>query len=63
MAKAATRPKKQPGGRGKLPSRDELLRYVSSQTDEVTKRDLARAFGLKGQERAELKRMLRELRT
>jgi len=63
MAKAATRPKKQSGGRGKLPSRDELLRYVSSQTDEVTKRDLARAFGLKGQERAELKRMLRELRT
>jgi ribonuclease R len=44
-----------------MPSRDELLRYVADSPGELSKRDLARAFQIKGQDRTELKRLLREL--
>lgn len=44
-----------------MPSRDDLLRYIAEAPGEVTKRDLARAFKLKGQDRAELRAMLRDL--
>jgi len=47
--------------RSGLPSRDELIRYLAGATAEVTRRDLARAFSLKGQERADLRAMMREL--
>ena len=46
---------------GSLPTRDDLLRYIANAPGEVTKRDLARAFKLKGQDRAELRAMLRDL--
>ncbi|MGI9451546.1 MAG: ribonuclease R [Geminicoccaceae bacterium] len=46
---------------GSLPSRDDLLRYIAGASGEVTKRDLARAFKLKGQDRAELRAMIRDL--
>ncbi len=46
---------------GTLPSREDLLRYIANAPGEVTKRDLARAFKLKGQDRAELRAMLRDL--
>ncbi len=45
-----------------LPSRDELQRYLERNPDAATLRDLARAFQLKGQDRTELKRLLRELK-
>jgi len=44
-----------------LPSKDELLAFVSSQTGKVGTREIARAFGLKNADRAALKTMLREL--
>jgi len=44
-----------------LPNRDDLLRYIAEAPGEVTKRDLARAFNLKGQDRAELRAMIRDL--
>lgn len=44
-----------------MPSRDDLLRYIAKAPGEVTKRDLARAFKLKGQDRAELRAMIRDL--
>lgn len=44
-----------------LPSRDELVRYLADATEELTRRDLARAFKLKGQERADLRAMMRDL--
>jgi len=50
------------GGQRRLPSRDDLLRYIDETPGRVGKRELARAFGLKGDERVELKRLLRELK-
>jgi ribonuclease R len=50
-----------PSAPGRLPSRDELLRYIEANPDETSRRDLARAFQVKSGERAELTRMLREL--
>ncbi|MEO1330837.1 MAG: ribonuclease R [Pseudomonadota bacterium] len=44
-----------------LPSKAELLRFLQSQTGRVGKRDLAKAFNLKGADRIALKTMLREL--
>ncbi|WP_206607800.1 ribonuclease R [Ferruginivarius sediminum] len=46
---------------GPLPSRDELLRYIEESAQPVDKRDIARAFHLKGAQRVQLKEMLREL--
>ncbi len=45
-----------------MPSRDELLRYIEESPSLVGKREIARAFGLKGDARTELKRVLRELK-
>jgi ribonuclease R len=44
-----------------LPSKADLLAFIRSQPGKVGTREIARAFGLKNAERAELKRMLREL--
>jgi ribonuclease R len=44
-----------------LPTKDELLAFVSSQPGKVGTREVARAFGLKNADRALLKTMLREL--
>jgi len=51
------------GARGDrpLPSKDEILRYVAERDGALHKRDLARAFGLKADQRVALKQMLREL--
>ncbi|CAN5750787.1 ribonuclease R [soil metagenome] len=42
----------------RLPSRDDLLAFLRDNPGQSAKRDIARAFGLKGAERVELKRML-----
>ncbi|HSA82943.1 MAG TPA: RNB domain-containing ribonuclease, partial [Geminicoccaceae bacterium] len=60
MAKPAGRRPRSPAS-GRLPSPDELLRHIAANPDEATRRDLVRAFQVKGSERAELMRMLREL--
>lgn len=44
-----------------LPSRQEILDWVSEHPDATAKRDIAKAFGIKGAERIELKRLLKEL--
>lgn len=44
-----------------LPSRDELLAFVANNPGTASKRDLARHFGIKGTDKIELKRMLRDL--
>jgi ribonuclease R len=44
-----------------LPSKEELLAFIGKQPGKVGTRELARAFGLKNADRAELKRMLREM--
>ncbi|MBO0754544.1 MAG: ribonuclease R, partial [Bradyrhizobiaceae bacterium] len=44
-----------------LPSKDEVLAFISRQEGKIGTREIARAFNLKNADRAALKRMLREL--
>ncbi len=44
-----------------LPSKDDLLRFIRENPGSAGKREIAKAFHLKGGARIELKRMLREL--
>jgi ribonuclease R len=46
-----------------LPTREELLAFVRQSETPVGKREIARAFNIKGDDRIALKRMLRELST
>ncbi|WP_265518471.1 ribonuclease R [Nitratireductor luteus] len=48
-------------GNPHLPSRDDILRYITENPDESGKRELAKAFGLKGSDRIWLKDVLRDL--
>jgi ribonuclease R len=51
------KPKTQPG----LPSKEELLAFIRSRAGKIGTREIARAFGAKNADRADLKRLLREL--
>ena len=44
-----------------FPSREEILRYIRENPDKASRREIARAFGIKGDARRELKELLREL--
>ena len=46
---------------GELPPRDVILRFIADHPDKASKRELYKAFGLKGDDRIELKRILRDL--
>ncbi len=48
-------------GGDKLPSREDVLAFVRNEKGKVGKREIARAFDLKGEARIALKRMLREM--
>ncbi|RVA11209.1 ribonuclease R, partial [Mesorhizobium sp. M7D.F.Ca.US.004.03.1.1] len=43
------------------PSRDEILRYIAENPDRAGKRDIAKAFALRGDDRIWLKDILRDL--
>ena len=43
-----------------IPSKDEILSWISDHPTETSKRDIARAFGIKGAARIDLKRVLKE---
>ena len=45
----------------KLPTKTQILEWISENPTQTAKRDIARAFGIKGAERIDLKRMLKEL--
>lgn len=45
-----------------LPSMTELMNYLNEQTGSVSKRDIARAFHIKGDNRTELRHMLKALK-
>ena len=49
------------GGPNAAPTRDELLAFIRESGRHMDKRDLARAFKLKGQARIDLKNLLRDL--
>ena len=48
-------------GRSRLPDRAALLAHIEANPERSGKREIAKAFGLKGEERIALKHMLREL--
>ena len=45
----------------RIPSKAEILQWISENPTKTAKRDIAKAFGIKGAGRIDLKRMLREL--
>ena len=46
---------------GTLPTRDDILKFIADHPGDVTKRDIAKAFNIKGADRIPLKRLLREM--
>jgi ribonuclease R len=46
---------------GKLPSKQEILDFLATASDEAGKREIARAFGVKGGDRIALKALLRDM--
>ncbi|MCB1427127.1 MAG: RNB domain-containing ribonuclease, partial [Notoacmeibacter sp.] len=50
-----------PARNAHMPSREEILRFIAENPDSAGKRELAKAFNLKGDARVELKQMLRDL--
>jgi ribonuclease R len=45
----------------RIPSKSEILDWIAENPTKATKRDIARAFGIKGAARIDLKKLLREL--
>lgn len=45
----------------RIPSKEEILAWISDNPTQTSKRDISRAFGIKGADRIDLKRILREL--
>jgi ribonuclease R len=45
----------------RIPSKDEILAWISDNPTLTAKREIAKAFGIKGSDRIELKRLLKEL--
>src|ERR1700719_482615 len=52
---------KHPPSKPSQPSKQQILAFIGEQAGRVGTREIARAFGLKNADRAELKRTLREL--
>ena len=44
-----------------IPSKSEILAFIADNPTQTAKRDIARAFGIKGAARIDLKRILKEL--
>ncbi len=59
MAKAKSAPRNRTVG--KLPSRQEILDFLQTASRETGKREIARAFGIKGGDRIALKELLRDM--
>jgi ribonuclease R len=51
-------PRKRPAG---LPSRKQILDFIASSDQPAGKREIARAFGLHGQDKIDLKRLLKDM--
>jgi len=47
--------------KGGLPSRDQILDFIQASDEPAGKREIARAFGLKGQDKVALKTLLRDM--
>lgn len=53
---------KRPRPPARLPSKAEIARFLGEQTGKIGKREIARAFGITGDDRIELKRLLAEMK-
>lgn len=60
-AKAGPAPASEPIIHGAVPPRDVLMRFIAENPDRASKREIAKAFGLKGDTRVELKALLKSL--
>ncbi|PZU82707.1 MAG: ribonuclease R [Shinella sp.] len=60
-AAGAARSGKQPIIHGAVPPREVLLEFIADNPDRASKREIAKAFGLKGDARVELKDLLRAM--
>jgi len=49
------------GSHARLPSKQDIVTFIEESTGEVGKREIARAFHIKGQDRIALKQLLREM--
>src|SRR3954463_11050028 len=54
-------PSKKPAAKSGLPSRKQILDFIQSSDDPAGKREIARAFGLKGNEKIALKALLKDM--
>ncbi len=61
MAKSKGAPRTRHRPVGKLPSQQEILDFLAGTTGEAGKREIARAFGVKGGDRITLKKLLRDM--
>ena len=44
-----------------FPTREEILSFIKDNPDKSSKRDISKAFGIKGQDRIALKKILKDL--
>ena len=44
-----------------MPSRDQIMKFISESEQASGKREIAKAFGLKGQEKIQLKALLKDM--
>jgi ribonuclease R len=58
---SSQKPADAPVPEGEMPSRDVILRFIADHPQKASKREIAKAFGLKGDARVELKNLLRSL--
>ncbi|MGV1013957.1 MAG: ribonuclease R [Methyloceanibacter sp.] len=61
MAKTKGAPRTRHKTVGELPSKQDILDFLASTTGEAGKREIARAFGVKGGDRIALKKLLRDM--
>ena len=61
MTRSKGAPAKRTKTAGKLPSKQEILDFLATATGEAGKREIARAFGVKGGDRIALKELLRDM--
>ena len=45
----------------KVPSREQILKFLAENPQKTSKRDISRAFGIKGADKIHLKALLRDL--
>jgi len=60
-AKSKAAPKTKASAKTSLPSKKEVIEFLAGTSSKAGKREIARAFGIKGSDRIGLKALLREM--